>query len=130
MDIDLGAAAPRGPDGDGGGRDAGAGASASAAADGDGALVLHELALPDADIWFLRFCVDAKKRLCAAANKFGRVLVWDVDRPGAKPLAKLAHHRAAAAVRQVAFAPDSRLVAFCCDDASVFLFELDAAAPA
>ena len=88
----------------------------------DGVLVLKELDLPNADIWFMRFSVDASRRFLAAGNKAGTVYVWDVDNAG-DPLAKLAHHKANAAVRQCCFSPDSNFVAYCCDDASFLLFK-------
>ena len=90
----------------------------------DAALVLRQFHLPNADIWFMRFSVDARRRLLAAGNKVGRVLVWDVDDPKDAPLAYLAHPRCNAAVRQVCFSPDSRFVALACDDAQVALFRL------
>ena len=90
----------------------------------DAALVLRQFHLPNADIWFMCFSVDARRRLLAAGNKVGRVLVWDVDDPKDAPLAYLAHPRCNAAVRQVCFSPDSRFVALACDDAQVALFRL------
>jgi len=93
-------------------------------ANSDCALVLTEFELPEADIWFLRFGVDARQRLIAAGDKAGKIRVWGAD-GGAEPLAELAHKRAKKAVRQVCFCPNAKLVVGCCDDATFFIYKLD-----
>lgn len=40
---------------------------------------MQELALEDADIWFIRFSMDAGCRLLACGSRTGRVFMWDVD---------------------------------------------------
>lgn len=92
----------------------------------DGAvLVLRELDLPGADIWFLRFAIDPGHDLVAAGNKHGKVSLWrlDADAPSS-PILRLSHPKCTNAVRQVVFAPDAALVAYACDDASVWIYDI------
>lgn len=100
----------------------------------DDALVLRDFDLPAADIWFLRFAVDPAHDLMAAGNTNGKVHVWRIDDTPtddapATPRVKIHHSKANSPVRQVAFSPDSKLVAFCCDDASVWVFDVSERAP-
>jgi len=92
-------------------------------------LVVRELELPDADIWFMRFGLDSKRRLVAAGNKAARVYVYDVD--DGTLLADLGHTtpKSRAAVRQVAFAPGSQWIACCGDDSAVYVYKLDGSSP-
>ena len=40
---------------------------------------MQELALEDADMWFIRFSMDAGCRLLACGSRTGRVFMWDMD---------------------------------------------------
>jgi len=91
---------------------------------GGGVVIVRKFALPTAFLWFLRFGVDSSQTLLAAGNNLGRVFVWrTLD--SATPVAKLHHPRnPRTAVRQVAFSPDSNVLAFGCDDASVVVYDI------
>ncbi|KAJ8602478.1 hypothetical protein CTAYLR_001209 [Chrysophaeum taylorii] len=97
--------------------------AAHPAAKSDAVLVLRELELAGADIWFMRFGVDPKHELVAAGNKTGKVNVWRVDAETSSPALRISQHKCNTAVRQVDFSPDSKLLACCCDDASVWVFD-------
>ena len=43
------------------------------------ALPSQELALEDADIWFIRGSMDARCRVLACGSRTGRVFLWDTD---------------------------------------------------
>lgn len=89
----------------------------------DDVLVVHELDLPGANIWFLRFGICAERLHVAAGNTSGDLVVYDVDTCELK--ATLTHPKMRGAVRQVAFSPDARFVAAVGDDAGLFVYELD-----
>lgn len=95
----------------------------------DAVLVLRELELPGADIWFLRFDVDPRHELVAAGNKLGKVAIWRVDADISSPVVRLSQNKCNSAVRQVAFSPDSKLLAYSCDDASVWIYDVSSPAP-
>ena len=40
---------------------------------------MQELALEEADMWFIRFSLDASSRLLACGSRTGRVFMWDMD---------------------------------------------------
>jgi hypothetical protein len=42
-------------------------------------VLLQELALEDADMWFIRFSMDAGCQLLACGSRTGRVFMWDMD---------------------------------------------------
>lgn len=94
----------------------------------DSVLILSELELQGADIWFMRFALDLKQEYLAAGNKSGCVYVWNIDSCCASdaPFLRLSHPKCISAVRQVSFSPDSRLVACSCDDSSVWIYDISA----
>ena len=86
-----------------------------------GVVVIKDFPLPKAKLWFLRFGLHPTANLLAAGNDHGTVHLWNLD--SEQPLAKF-KHRDHTAVRQVAFSPDAHLLAFCCDDASVHVYDI------
>ena len=89
----------------------------------DDVLIVHELDLPGADIWFLRFGMCSSRQYVCAGNTSGDLVIYDVDSTEQK--ASLTHPKMRGAVRQCAFSPDSKLVACVGDDAGLFVYELD-----
>uniref|UniRef100_A0A7S3JWN0 Uncharacterized protein n=1 Tax=Aureoumbra lagunensis TaxID=44058 RepID=A0A7S3JWN0_9STRA len=91
------------------------------------ALFLRNFNLPHAQIWFMRFALNHSHSFLAAGNQRGSVSLWNLDDDSLEspPITRFHHPKGKVhAVRQVAFSPDSNLLAFCCDDASVSVFDI------
>ena len=41
--------------------------------------VLHKLLIKNADIWFVRFCLDYSQKLLALGNQTGKIYIWDMN---------------------------------------------------
>ena len=87
------------------------------------ALVLHEYALADCELWFIKFSMDFACRLLALGNRRGRVWLWDATVSPPALLARLAapgsSNTSENPVRQTAVSFDGRTILAACDDGSV-----------
>lgn len=85
---------------------------------------IQELALEDADIWFIRFSMDARCRVLACGSRTGRVFLWDTD--AVTPHAKFRVKRPPGkdnTVRQTALSHDGSILLFSCDDGTIWRFD-------
>ena len=87
------------------------------------ALVLHEYALADCELWFIKFSMDFASKLLALGNRRGRVWVWDATVSPPALLARLAapgsSNTSENPVRQTAVSFDGRTILAAFDDGSV-----------
>ena len=101
----------------------------------DAIIVLRELVLDGADIWFLRFALSEDLSKVAVGNKSGQLFVWDLDSTPEDRLAnghlrqevratwRLNSQKCRSTVRQTAFSPDGSTLVCCCDDATVWRWD-------
>jgi len=93
--------------------------------------------LQEADLWFTRFGLDARRRLLACGNSQGGVRLWDVHCSPPRLLAQLSCRRTEAArkgkgppvappplpVRQCWPSPDGRTLLACCEDGTLWRWD-------
>ena len=87
----------------------------------DAATILRSYVFTDANIWFVRFALDADCTLLAVGNKSGKLYVWDVDSPGCS--CKLQHPQSKVTVRQTALSPDGSILIGVCDDSTIWRWD-------
>eukprot|EP00945_MAST-04E_sp_MAST-4E-sp1_P003401 g3401.t1 len=93
----------------------------------DSASILREFTMTDAEIWFVRFEADNNLDGLACGNRCGQVFLWNIhdnDDIQVKPMACLTHIKCTATVRHVAFSPDRKTILACCDDGSLWRYDL------
>jgi len=90
-------------------------------------VIVKEFLFADANIWFLRFCVDIPSQTVAVGSKSGNVYVWNVGDPvnesGSVPLACKLSSMSTSTIRQTAFSPDGRFLLCCSDDGTIWRWD-------
>ncbi|XP_048477782.1 polycomb protein eed-A [Plutella xylostella] len=92
---------------------------------GDSAVTMvHRFDYKECDIWFIRFAVDYCQRVIALGNQCGKVMVWELAAvAGGSKFSHLVHPRCAAAVRQVTFSRNGKILVACCDDGTIWRWD-------
>ncbi|BDA48075.1 Polycomb group protein FIE1 [Coccomyxa sp. Obi] len=92
--------------------------------------LVQELDLDDcAKIWFVRFAMDRDCRTLACGTKSGMVLVYDPLTLCRRPIAKLKRgpsvlKAVAPIARQTAVSPDGDIIVSCCEDSTIWRYDL------
>ena len=90
-------------------------------------VIVKEFLFADANIWFLRFCVDYSSQTMAVGSKCGTIYLWDVNEPadesGSVPLTRKLSSMSTSTIRQTAFSPDGRFLLCCCDDGTIWRWD-------
>ncbi|EIE27269.1 fertilization-independent endosperm protein 2, partial [Coccomyxa subellipsoidea C-169] len=86
----------------------------------------YELELEDcAHVWFVRFALDRQCRTLACGTTTGMVLVWDPHTLSPRPKARLKRTPGSkTTVRQTAISADGDIIVSCCDDGTIWRFDL------
>ena len=91
-------------------------------------VIVKEFLFSDANIWFVRFCVDMRSHTLAVGSKSGNVYLWDInqqaDEGGGVPLTCKLSSMSSSTIRQTAFSPDGRFLMCCCDDGTIWRWDL------
>lgn len=87
-------------------------------------LILREYLFSNAELWFMKFSLDAKMLRVAVGNKNGRLFLWKIDQDIERPSCSLAHPNSKSTVRQTAFNESGSILISVCDDGSVWRWDL------
>eukprot|EP00611_Tribonema_gayanum_P026830 TRINITY_DN6482_c0_g1_i3.p1 TRINITY_DN6482_c0_g1~~TRINITY_DN6482_c0_g1_i3.p1 ORF type:complete len:425 (-),score=56.99 TRINITY_DN6482_c0_g1_i3:36-1310(-) len=90
----------------------------------DAVMVLNQYPLLDTELWFMRFGFSADLHFMAVGSSSGRVDVWDVDSLPPKTVASLYTPKCKDTVRMAAFSPSGSTLLVCCDDASLWRWDM------
>jgi polycomb protein EED len=93
----------------------------------DAVTVLREFVMHDAEIWFVRFDVDPMLEGLVCGNRSGKIFVWNIqdnDTVTVDPCTSLQHRECVGTVRHTVISPDRRTVLSCCDDGSIWRWDL------
>eukprot|EP00899_Mesostigma_viride_P029183 jgi/Mesvir1/944/Mv17498-RA.1 len=90
----------------------------------EAATILQEYTYTDCNIWFMRFSLDFHCNVMALGNLDGKVFVWEVHHAPPMMVAKLSTPQCKYAVRQTAVSYDSRTILVCCDDCTIWRYDL------
>eukprot|EP00884_Botryococcus_braunii_P007714 jgi/Botrbrau1/16944/Bobra.49_2s0010.1 len=84
--------------------------------------------LEDCNVWFIRFSLDGTFSRMACGTNIGNVLVFDLQQPG-NPQAMLARPPGqvgvSTTVRQTALSRDGKTLLACCEDTTIWRWDLD-----
>lgn len=86
-------------------------------------ILLQELQLPEANLWWLRFSLDFKCSVLACGNRIGQVTVWNPHLAGSEPIARLKHKTCKTSVRQTAVSFDGKVILASCEDGSIWRWD-------
>eukprot|EP00039_Didymoeca_costata_P003920 m.70499 g.70499 ORF g.70499 m.70499 type:complete len:417 (-) comp12139_c0_seq2:1225-2475(-) len=94
---------------------------------GDPVTIVNRHEYAGCEIWYVRFCTDARFTKMAVGNQEGKVFIWDLETsaPNSKPSRQTLESRyCVAAVRQTSFNADGTILVLVCDDGSVWRWDL------
>lgn len=87
-------------------------------------VVFRTFLLTDCENWFMRFGTTPDLRFLALGNAKGKIMIWDIDSPvDAKPITTLTLPNKQS-VRNVSFSPNQKSMVVCCDDSTVWKFDV------
>lgn len=86
--------------------------------------ILQKYAVPECDIWFIRFTLNFASNLLAIGNRDGKVFLYDVEHCPPLPPTKLAHQLCKSVVRQTAISFDGGTILCCCEDGQIFRWDV------
>jgi polycomb protein EED len=80
----------------------------------------------DGDLWFVKFDVHVQTLTLATGTSNGQIFVWRIGEQLENPalLAVLSDEGCVACVRQVSFTGDGKALFACCDDATIWRYDL------
>ncbi|XP_049382515.1 polycomb group protein FERTILIZATION-INDEPENDENT ENDOSPERM [Solanum stenotomum] len=86
--------------------------------------VLQKYPVPECDIWFIKLSFDYHYKTAAIGNREGKIFVWEVQTSPPTLIAKLSHVQSKQPIRQTAMSFDGSTILSCCEDGTIWRWDV------
>ena len=89
-------------------------------------IIIHKFQIKNADVWFVRFCLDFTQKFLALGNQTGKIYVWDMNVNGGNhdfSKTVLTHPTSKCTIRALSLSRYGRVLVAVNDDGQIFVWK-------
>ena len=93
----------------------------------DAAMILREFKMVDAEIWFVRFEHDPTCQRLVCGNRSGKIFLFNIhdnENVEVNRSQELTHLKCNSTIRHAVFSPDRKCIIGCCDDGTIWRYDV------